>query len=262
MGLADNADMEKTKEKKMSGGCVYILTNKAFPSYVKIGMTQESPFDRARELSNTSAPHDFRVYGALFTATDIYKKVESDMHRILCEKRVNPRREYFEMSPEEAAEYLELIAGYIEGSSMKVFEGEQSAEPARRESQIENTEFWSAVADSSDLDERHIRFRNVNKNVALYTDGRLPVGTLMMRYSAAENSAWVYIESKNAESEESEIDAMLERKSLTDTFTKEYSKRSPGWMRYTVSVDTGESDETLAERTAETYSRLARILKG
>ena len=42
-------------------GYIYILHNKAMPSLVKVGMTHDCSYRRARSLSNTAVPFEYRV---------------------------------------------------------------------------------------------------------------------------------------------------------------------------------------------------------
>ena len=88
---------------------IYILTNEAFPDYVKIGVTdRENVSQRAKELSTSGVPLPFEV----FYARRVEKEgVERQVHEILDDYRVNPKREFFEISREKARLLLDLIDG-------------------------------------------------------------------------------------------------------------------------------------------------------
>jgi hypothetical protein len=78
-------------------GFVYILFNPCMPGLLKIGCTNRSPNERARELSNpTGVPDDFRVL-AYFELEDFQhweRKIHTDFDRL----RFNPSREFFRVS--------------------------------------------------------------------------------------------------------------------------------------------------------------------
>lgn len=82
-------------------GYVYVLTNSAMPGIVKIGRTFRAPRTRLRELSDaTGVPVEFELAWA--HATFFSVELEHAVHRALRDKRVNHRREFFAVSPEEA----------------------------------------------------------------------------------------------------------------------------------------------------------------
>lgn len=82
---------------------------------VKIGMTRWlDPMDRVNELGDASVPFRFDVH-ALFFAKDAVT-IESKMHALLAEKRVNRinyRREFFYCTPIEAKAHLSALAGEL-----------------------------------------------------------------------------------------------------------------------------------------------------
>lgn len=82
-------------------GFVYILGNAAMPGILKIGMTDRSPYQRADELSaSTAAPLEFKVL-AICPCVDA-KHFEAAIHEWLAESRVNPSREFFRLSLSDA----------------------------------------------------------------------------------------------------------------------------------------------------------------
>ena len=94
---------------KGSDGIVYILTNEAMPGYVKIGKTTTSVDQRILELSRSSAvPLPFECYYAA-RVVDM-SRVESAFHDAFGDHRINPRREFFSISPERVVAILRLLA--------------------------------------------------------------------------------------------------------------------------------------------------------
>jgi hypothetical protein len=81
---------------KIMKGFIYILTSASFP-YVKIGMTKSDPSGRAKELSDTSSlPFAFEL--AWFAFVEEYKNAERLIHDHFAHLRVNPKREFFELT--------------------------------------------------------------------------------------------------------------------------------------------------------------------
>lgn len=91
---------EEEKEAKKNNGCVYILKNKYMPEIVKIGYTDRSLVDRCNELYTTGVPVVFEIFA--YAITPNYKEFEHAIHQALASKRVNPQREFFLISPQNA----------------------------------------------------------------------------------------------------------------------------------------------------------------
>ncbi len=88
---------------------IYILINEAMPGYVKIGKTKTSVEQRILELSRSSAvPLPFECYYAAIVAD--MDKVEVALHDAFGDHRINPRREFFNISPERVVAILKLLA--------------------------------------------------------------------------------------------------------------------------------------------------------
>ena len=87
---------------------VYILTNPAFPDYVKIGRTTNLK-QRLLSLDSTSLPLPFECYYA--AKVDDSKKVEKLLHQSFDKYRVRSNREFFELFPENAKSALQLANG-------------------------------------------------------------------------------------------------------------------------------------------------------
>jgi hypothetical protein len=78
---------------------------------LKVGMTERTPEERAKELFTTSVPLPFKIEFAK-RVTDPKGK-ESSLHLLLEQytDRVYPRREFFRVSPEEVRKFFELMDG-------------------------------------------------------------------------------------------------------------------------------------------------------
>jgi len=86
---------------------IYILINEAMPWYVKIGKTSTSLEQRIRELSgSTSVPLPFTCYYACTVKDSAF--VEHQLHDAFDNNRINPRREFFQISPERVVAALKL----------------------------------------------------------------------------------------------------------------------------------------------------------
>lgn len=88
----------------MSYGFVYIMKNESFPNLYKIGHTQKNPHQRAIELSNTSSPYDFEVLA--YASTECPHDYELAFHSTFKEKRVNDKREYFNLSEDDLKTFI------------------------------------------------------------------------------------------------------------------------------------------------------------
>lgn len=87
---------------------VYVLTNPAMPGLVKIGLTSaDDPRSRAEQLYTTGVPLPFTVEYAGRVANPA--QVESSLHNAFRDQRVNPRREFFELEPDQVIGLLQLL---------------------------------------------------------------------------------------------------------------------------------------------------------
>lgn len=81
-------------------GFVYVLSNSAMPGLVKVGRTDRTGEIRADELYTTGVPLPFEVdFRAITSKPD---EVEKEAHRLLDAHRLNPKREFFKVSVDEA----------------------------------------------------------------------------------------------------------------------------------------------------------------
>ena len=93
---------------KDSGGIVYVLTNPSMPGLVKIGKTSRgSVLMRLSELYSTGVPVPFECEFA--GRVEDEHKVEKAFHMAFGPYRVNPKREFFQIEPEQAITLLQLM---------------------------------------------------------------------------------------------------------------------------------------------------------
>lgn len=86
---------------------VYVLINEAMPNLVKIWMTDQSLEQRISELSRASwVPLPFEVFYA--AEVQDMRKVEKLLHIVFANTRINPKREFFAITPEQVAAAIKL----------------------------------------------------------------------------------------------------------------------------------------------------------
>lgn len=87
---------------------VYVLTNPAMPGLVKIGMSSQSNTgERLAQLYTTGVPVPFELQFACRVTNP--EQVESALHIAFGPQRINPRREFFRIDPEQAIAILRLL---------------------------------------------------------------------------------------------------------------------------------------------------------
>ena len=110
------------KSKENNKGYVYILTNSSFrEDWVKIGKSSREVDVRSKELDNTSVPLPFEIFATLKTAK--YNKVEKNLHKIftdLADARIRKGREFFNITPERALDYLKDQAEIIDDAELNI----------------------------------------------------------------------------------------------------------------------------------------------
>ena len=90
-------------------GSVYCIANGAMPGIVKIGATLRSPEDRLSEArSVTWAPSSFDLIA--HTAVEDAFGMEAALHAMLAHRRVEARREFFELTHAEARALFDTVA--------------------------------------------------------------------------------------------------------------------------------------------------------
>lgn len=90
---------------------VYVLTNPAMPSLVKIGKTtQADVISRMNQLYTTGVPVPFECVYAIEVSD--CTRVESALHIAFGPSRINPNREFFKIDTEQAIAVLKLLDGH------------------------------------------------------------------------------------------------------------------------------------------------------
>lgn len=110
-------------------GIVYILSNPAMGSYVKIGCTggdsSKAVITRMKSLDTTEVPLSFRCeYAAV---VENYEQVEKGLHTAFGDNRVREKREFFDIAPHRVAAVLKLLE--VQNVTPGVGEAEATADP-------------------------------------------------------------------------------------------------------------------------------------
>lgn len=96
--------------KENNIGIVYVLSNRAMPGLVKIGMTTRTELDaRLKELYTTGVPVPFDVEYACEVKASNCAKLEKALHKAFEPNRININREFFEIKKEQAIAILEIF---------------------------------------------------------------------------------------------------------------------------------------------------------
>jgi len=88
-------------------GIVYVLINPAMPGLVKIGQTSNEIASRLRELHTTGVPLPFECLYACEVSD--CGQVEDALHEAFDPYRINPKREFFAIKPDQAIAILRLL---------------------------------------------------------------------------------------------------------------------------------------------------------
>lgn len=87
---------------------VYVLTNPVMPGLVKIGRTEQADAAvRIGQLYTTGVPVPFEI--AFAAQVENPDEVESALHAAFAPNRVNPKREFFRIEPEQVIAILKLL---------------------------------------------------------------------------------------------------------------------------------------------------------
>ena len=141
------------RQEEDDAGFVYILTHRCFKDgIVKIGRTQGDVEKRNKELFSTELPWAFDIYATLKTSR--FVETEKLIHYFLDKERINPKREFFAISPEKALEIFRRVQEVLPDCEIvddfrreKVFEDED-ANPIKdgklTDGQKLSLAFWTA----------------------------------------------------------------------------------------------------------------------
>lgn len=177
---------------------IYILTNEAMPSYVKIGFTKGAVEDRLKQLDRTGIPLPFECYYS--AEVEDCEKDEKWLHSIFADRRVRDNREFFKINPELvtlALKRIEIKENKVEDGLTKD-QGDEVEEIKERRSRfhfanyginvgqlITFTRDSSIVAEIVDGDQIKIGDKidfmsNMARDLLGYK--RIPQGTLYFKY--------------------------------------------------------------------------------
>lgn len=89
-------------------GIVYMLTYPVMPGLVKIGKTdQDDASKRVAQLYQTGVPVPFTLEYA--ARVDEPGRVEDAIHEAFAPNRINPKREFFRLEPDQPIAFLHLL---------------------------------------------------------------------------------------------------------------------------------------------------------
>jgi T5orf172 domain-containing protein len=98
-------------------GVVYVLTNSSMPGLIKIGCTEsDDAGTRIAQLYTTGVPVPFKIEFAA-RVPDILA-VESALHQAFAPNRINPKREFFRLEPDQPIAILKLL--HVEDATSEV----------------------------------------------------------------------------------------------------------------------------------------------
>jgi hypothetical protein len=93
----------------MTWGFVYVVGNDSMPGIFKIGMTNGAPQERLEQLSSsTSVPTPFWM--AFYAQVPDAAKAERKLHEKFARYRINPGREFFQVTLDELHDAMEFFA--------------------------------------------------------------------------------------------------------------------------------------------------------
>lgn len=96
---------------------VYVLTNPAMPGFVKIGKTSGDDVNaRLAQLYTTGVPFPFELRFACRIPNS--SEVEKALHIAFAPYRVNAKREFFSIEPEQAIAILKLL--HVEEATVEI----------------------------------------------------------------------------------------------------------------------------------------------
>lgn len=101
-------------EGKRGKEWIYVLSNPAYDSsLLKIGFTSQNPEDRKTQIDeSTGVPVPFKIeyYKRVING----REVERAVHKYLSQSRINPNREFFQITLDKAIEAIEKVADEIQ----------------------------------------------------------------------------------------------------------------------------------------------------
>jgi hypothetical protein len=102
----------------MTEGYLYCFSNQSMPGILKVGMTERTPKIRLNEANSSDTWRPPSPYKIEFAKKVLNPKTkETTLHKLLSQytERINPKREFFRISPEEVKTFFDLIDGDLWG---------------------------------------------------------------------------------------------------------------------------------------------------
>ena len=180
---------------------IYILTNEAMPGYVKIGKTSTSLEQRIKELSSsTSIPLPFTCFYACTVKDSSF--VEHQLHDAFDDSRINPKREFFQITPERVVSALKL-AEIEDITPRKDFVETKEDQDALNEARTRRSKFSFSLVDipvGSELEfsrDENIKAKVVDNNSIEYNSETTSLSTSAQKilgydYGVAGTDYWMY----------------------------------------------------------------------
>jgi hypothetical protein len=116
------------------------MSNPLYDGIVKVGITERTPEERAKELYTTGVPLPFKVEFAKRVSSP--KEKESLLHKILEQyaERVNGRREFFRVTVEVVRTFFGLMDGeWWKGEQSETDDGEEEVEEKEASKRVKST---------------------------------------------------------------------------------------------------------------------------
>lgn len=98
----------------MTYGYLYCFSNSSMPGILKVGMTERTPDLRLNEANSSDTWRPPTPYKIEFAKKVLNpKQKETTLHTLLSQytDRINPKREFFRVSPEEVKTFFDLMDG-------------------------------------------------------------------------------------------------------------------------------------------------------
>jgi hypothetical protein len=101
-------------------GYIYAMSNKSMPGILKIGMTERSIEERLKEANGTFTLIPFVVEISKYVLN--FKEKERCIHQILQSKRVNPKKEFFQVTIEEIKPIFDLMDSFEKQNTKEIIQ--------------------------------------------------------------------------------------------------------------------------------------------
>ena len=186
---------------------VYVLSNEGMPNLIKIGKTQRKDLQaRMSELYSTGVPFPFECLWA--GEVNDCARIESIIHNAFRDKRVNPRREFFNIAPDQVIPLLkelsinELTTTVEEALSSNVTEEEKNATKQYHRPKLNFEEMNISMGATlvfvkdSDITVKVVSPNKVLYNLEEYSLSALTKELLDLPYYVKPTRYWIY-EGKN-----------------------------------------------------------------